>query len=158
MLIICLFTANYCFSQQLPDYENVKMEKKADYAEADKVALTAANFILSNPCAKNDINRLKSLQFVIKWMSGSPDFKFSIDESAVKLARGNDELLALYMTAMSKFALKNRDEAGDAKKMKLAAIRTLIAYCENETNNMKMSRELRKLSEANKNGSLESVL
>ena len=134
------------------------MEQKSDYAEADKVALTAANYILSTLFQKNDLSRLRSLQFIIKWMSGSPDFNINIDASASKIAKGNDDLLGLYMVAMSKFALENRGEAADANKVKLSAIRTLLTYCENENNNMKMSKEMRKLSEANKNGKLEAAL
>ncbi len=157
-IIICLFASHYCFSQSLPDYDNVKMEQKSDYKEADKVALVAANYLLSTPFQKNDLNRLKSLQFILKWMGGSPDFTFSIDNIAQKISKGNDDMLGLYMASMSKYALENRGDAADAKKMKINAIKILLAYCEDENNNMKMNKELKKLAEANKKGELEQVL
>ena len=91
-------------------------------------------------------------------MSGSPDFNFNLDGVAAKISKGNDDLLGQYMAAMSKFALENREAASDEKKMKLNAIKLLLAYCEVERNNMKMSKELRKLSEANKKGELERAL
>lgn len=158
ILLLCLFACNYGFSQSLPNYDKVKMEQKSDYVEADKVALIAANYLLSTPYQKNDLNRLQSLQFIIKWMSGSPDFSFTLDDVASKITKGNDDLLGLYMTAMSKFALENREAAADAKVMKLNAVKTLIAYCENEDNNIKMTKQLTKLAEANKKGELESAL
>jgi hypothetical protein len=158
ILLLCLFASNYGFSQSLPNYDNVKMEVKSDYVEADKVALVAANYLLSTPYEKNDLNRLKSLQFIIKWMSGSPDFTFTLDDVASKITKGNDDLLGLYMTSMSKFALENRAAAADAKVMKVNALKILISYCENEGNNMKMSKQLTKLAEANKKGELEKAL
>lgn len=51
-IIICLLASNYCFSQSLPDYDNVKMEQKSDYKEADNVAQVAANYLLSTPFQK----------------------------------------------------------------------------------------------------------
>ena len=156
--LLLVLVSNYCFSQSLPDYDNVKMEQKSDYKEADKVALIAANYLFSTPYEKNDLSRLRSLKFIIKWMSGSPDFSFSLDGVATKISKGNDDLLGQYMAAMSKFALENREAASDEKKMKLNAIKLLLAYCEVERNNMKMSKELRKLSEANKKGELERAL
>jgi hypothetical protein len=158
ILLICFFATQHCFSQQLPDYDNVKMEQKSDYKEADKVALIAANYLLATPYEKTDLSRLKSLQFIIKWMTGSPDFSFGIDAAATKISKGNEDILGLYMAAMSKFALENRESAANAKKMKVAAIKLLLGYCENESNHMKMSKELKKLSEANKKGELESSL
>jgi hypothetical protein len=158
ILLLCLFTTQHCFSQQLPDYENVKMEQKSDYKEADKVALIAANYLLATPYEKTDRSRLESLAFIIKWMAGSPDFGFNLDQTATKISKGNDDMLGLYMAAMSKFALENRKDAADAKKMKVAAIKLLLTYCENESNHMKMSKELRKLSDANKKGELEGSL
>jgi hypothetical protein len=158
IFIFCLIASQRCLSQQLPDYNSVKMEQKSDYIEADKVALVAADYILNTPFVKNDLNRLRSLQFLIKWMGGSPDFMFTMDEVATKISKGNDDLLALYMVAMSKFALENREAAANAKKMKVESIKIVLAYCEKETNHLKMNKELKKLSEANKKGELESSL
>lgn len=120
--------------------------------------MQAANYILSTPFEKNDVTRLKSLQFVMKWMTGTPDFLFSLDEAATKMAKGNDEVLGLYVVCMTKYCLQNIDASKDEKLVKLNAIKMLLAYCENSNNNMKLTKQLKKLSEANQKGELEKEL
>jgi hypothetical protein len=91
-------------------------------------------------------------------MSGTPDYTFTLEAVATKIIKGNDELLGVYMACMTKFCLENKSSANDEKLVKLNSIKLLLAYCENESNNMKMTKQLKKLSEANKKGELEKEL
>lgn len=156
-IIIFAFCPGSTFSQDLPDFDQVKLEEPADYAAADTYALQASTHLLSSPYSEDQL-RLKSLRLVIKWMSGTPDYQFAIDEGVTKICKGNDNLLGLYMAAMTKYSLENKASSGDAKLVKLNVVRMLLAYCENPGNSMKMSKELKRLSEANKKGELEKSL
>jgi hypothetical protein len=158
LLLAFLLASFFSFAQTQPDYQNIRLEEKGDYKPADSFALKAASYVLSTPFEKDDINRLRALSFVIRWMSGTPDYGFTIDESVSKMIKGNDDLLGLYMAAMAKFCLENPSSAKDDKLVKLNAIKLLLAYCDNKDNNMKMTKKLEKLSEANKKGTLESSL
>ena len=91
-------------------------------------------------------------------MSGTPDYSFTLDNVATKLTKGNDDLLGLYMAAMTKYCLENPANAKDEKLVKLNSLKTLITYCDNPANNIKMTKPLKKLSEAMQKGELEQQL
>ena len=156
--LLLLFYLNNSFSQTLPNFDEIKLDQGSDYKAAETSATQAATYILSTPFEKDDLNRLKSLQFIIKWMSGTPDYSFTLDNVASKITKGNDDLLGIYMACMTQYCLENKESAKDAKLVKLNSIKLLLAYCENENNKMKMTKQLKKLSEANKKGELEKEL
>jgi hypothetical protein len=150
---------NSVYSQNLPNYEAIKLEVKEDYnTEANNAALMASNYLLSTPMDSKSIERLKSLQYVIKWMSGTPDYNFTLDEQAVKFSKNNDDLLGLYMAAMTKYVLENNSESKNQNSIKLNAVKTIIQYSKNENNNVKINKELKKAIEADDNGKLEEYL
>ena len=72
--------------------------------------------------------------------------------------KSNDEYLGLYMAAMTKYSLENKESANDLNLVKVNAMTAVLNYCENEANNMKMTKPLKKLSEAKANGELEKSL
>jgi len=153
-----LLSSNVLFSQNLPNFNDIKLDKAIDYKVADSFVLIATNYLLTTPFDKDDIGRLKSLQFVIKWMSGTPDYTFTLDEAATKIMKGSDDLLGIYMAAMSKFSLENKAASKDTKNVTLNAVKLLLNYCEKTGNNIKMTKQLKKLSEARAKGELEQAL
>lgn len=155
-LIICSTSA---FSQTTTDFESIRLKKDSDYKEANKYALEASNYILSVPMDNNSLPRLNAIQFMLKWMEGTPDFTFSLDATIMdKVVKGNDDLLGVYMACMTKYCLENESNSKDNDLVKLNSIKLILAYCENPANNVKMPKQLNKLSEANKKGELESEL
>lgn len=158
IIALLAFYCNYSFSQTTPDYDNIKLVDKGDYQVAEPNVMQAANYILSTPFEKNDMTRLKSLVFIIKWMTGTPDFSFSLDDMATKMAKGNDDVIGVYMVCMTKYCLENRASSKDAKVVKLNSIKMLLSYCENPNNKLKLTKQLKKLSEANQKGELEKEL
>jgi hypothetical protein len=158
IFLISLFWFKSSFSQMPLNYDAIRLETSSDYAAADSFALTASNFLLSTPFEKDSPDRLKSLQFIIKWMTGTPDYSFSLDNTASKILKDSDDLLGLYMACMTKFCLENKTSSRDKRLIKLNSMKLLLAYVENPKNNIKMTRQLRKISEADKKGELEKEL
>ncbi|MES1226704.1 MAG: hypothetical protein ABUT20_65120 [Bacteroidota bacterium] len=156
IIIVLAILCNNSWAQT--NYDNVKLETAADCKAADPIALEASTYLLSTPFEKDNVIRLNSLSFIIKWMSATPDYTFSIDEMASKIMKGNDELLGLYMAAMTKYCLENKASSKDQKLIKLNAVIYVLKYCEDEKNNMKMTKQLKKLSDAKAKGELESSL
>lgn len=151
--------ANLGQAQALPRYDDIKLEVKEDYtAAANQAALQAANFLLSTPMDGKSIDRLKSLQYVIKWMTGTPEYSFTLDGQATKFAKNNNDLLGLYMVAMTKYVLENPAEAGNQDKIKLHAVKTIVQYASNPANNLKGNKELKKVMDAEQAGKLEAYL
>jgi hypothetical protein len=157
-LLIC---CAYMFAQETPtcNYKNIKLEKAADVQKADPCALQACKAILKAPYKKDEIGPLDAVVFMLKWMEATPDFTFTLDDLVSKLMKDNPDVLPVYMACMGKWALENRANAKDEKQVKLNSIKLLLAYAEDPQNSsFKMSKKMKKLSEANKKGELEKEL
>ncbi len=158
-LFLFIFLAGkFSYSQPFPNYGTVNLEKASDYRTADPVALQAANYLLSTPFDKNNQDRTNSLKFMAKWMKGTPDYGFPVDRSIGKIFNGDNDNLGLFMAAMVKYTLENKAASKDMNAVKLNAMSIFLTYCENPENKIRMSRPLKKLSEAKANGQLAQAL
>ena len=147
---------SYLYAQSYPNFDIIKLEKPADFRSAEPFAMITANLLLSRPVEKGNADRLKGLEFIIKWMKGTSDHSFIIDDRVSKITNDNDDLAGLYMAAMTKYTLENKAASKDAKLVRLNTMILLLQYCENKENNIKMSKQLKKLSEAKAKGELEN--
>ena len=162
MKIICIvffaLSCLYCNAQTVPNFDLIKLEKPADYKSAEPFVLQTTTYLFSNPFKSDNKDRINSLQFIGKWMTGTTDHSFVFGDVTEKIGKGNNDLIGLYMAAMVKYTLENKTAAKDAKLVELNAFTTLLNYCENKDNNIKMSKQLKKLSEAKAKGELEQAL
>lgn len=150
---------NFGIGQTLPDFGSIKLDAKEDFnMAADDAALKASSFLLSTPLDPKDIDRINSIQYIIKWMSGTPDYNFTLDEQATKFAKKNNDLLSLYMAAMTKYVLENKESAADQNKIKLNAVKIIIEYAKDPKNNVKINSELKKAIQADDKGELSEYL
>jgi hypothetical protein len=153
---VCFFSA---YSQTLPDFNAIKLDTKADYdSAADNAALQASNYLLSAPLPKKDLTSLNAAQYLIKWMSGTPDFGFTFGSPETDFITGDNDLMAVYIAAMVKYALQNKEAAKDPKKIELNGVMTLIQYAKDPANNVKPNKSLKKAMEAQDNGQLAAYL
>lgn len=157
-LLLSLSTL-FCLAQSLPDFSNIKLEKKEDYNDAaNKAVLTAANYLFSTPLDKNDINRPICIGYILRWAQGTPDYNFTFDEQATKFTKKSEDLLGLYLAAMSKYVLENKADAKDQNKIKLNALKMITTYVRDEKNKVKLNSELKKMIEAESKGALEEYI
>src|SRR5918993_552024 len=142
LVIVSVFTFDVSLAQTPPNFDLIKLEHSADYKPASPFVLQTANYLLSTPLKVDNPDRIKSLQFIYKWMTGTPDYSFRLDEAANSIFKGNNELMGIYMSAMVKYSLENKVEAKDPKTVKLNSLLGTIAYCEKKENNVKPSKSL----------------
>lgn len=120
--------------------------------------LKAVNYLYTTRYDADDLERLYATEYIMKWMAGTPDFTFDIDEKYSKSFAGDPELLNLYMAALAKQALEHPDRAVDKKYLGLGAVKMVLEYTSKGSNNLKQSNELKKMSAALKKGELEKYL
>ena len=146
-----LFLATFTFfiaarSQELPDVSSIKLDKKEDFnSNANNAALKVSVYLLTTPVQKDDANRALAQQFLIRWMKGTPEFYFSLDEDAAELAKRSDDLFLVFMAAMTKYVLENPTDAADQKKIKQNSVRTLIQYAQDPKNNVSLEGDFKKI-------------
>lgn len=162
MKLLCMIFFGFCClntnAQTVPNFDLIKLEKPADFKAAEPFILQTSTYLLSSPFKSDNKDRINSLEFIGKWMTGTTDHSFIFIGVPEKVGKGNNDLLGLYMAAMAKYTLENKAAAKDAKVVELNAFTMLLNYCENKDNNMKMSKQLKKLSEAKQKGQLEEAL
>ena len=158
IMMLCVFFSLAGFSQTMPDFELIKMERASDFKAAEPFVIQTAVYLLSTPIGKKGDNRLKSMQFIFKWMSGTPDHAFILNEMGQQVGKESQDIFGVYMAAMSKAALDHKAVPKDMKVVKLTALNMLLDYCENKANQIKVTKQVKKLSEARSRGELETLL
>jgi hypothetical protein len=146
------------FSQPLPDNTHVSFTQASDYKAAESQILQAAIYMLVNPYNKDDLARLNAIQFIMKWVEGTPDYGFTLGSSNTKIFKDKMELLSMYIAAMVRYALENPGSAKDPNAVSLNAMSMVLTYCNNPENNLAMTKPMKKLWEAKEQGQLAEAL
>ena len=146
-IITLLFTfaliSNLSIGQNFSELANQEFESADSYKPAEKNVLMCANYLFSNPIDYEELNRKYSLQYILKWMMGTPDYTFDIGAKASELTKGSDDLFGLYMAAMTKTVLEN--EKLDSDEIYNRSEKILVDYCSNPDNHIKPSKKIKKL-------------
>ncbi len=146
------------YSQDYSNLKDIVLKDKTDYPKVEDKVLECSKYILTTPMDDKNINRLNSLQFLMRWMDGTPDFTFNIDETIGKATKSNQLLLGVYLACMTKFVLENKDKAKDEKEVKYNSVVMLLNYCDAPAHNVDLNRELKKMIKAKKEDKLKEYL
>lgn len=148
ILFVFCFTflfAHYTFSQgfkALSEYEFANIES---YKTEQNKVLECANFLFNNPSDSQKLNRLTAIQYVMKWMEGTPAYTFEIGPNAMELTKGNSDLLGLLLAGMTKVVLENDGDKLNSNDIYNKAKTLVVDYCANSANKMKPSKKIKKL-------------
>jgi hypothetical protein len=145
VFLLTFLFVNITFSQNFQELSNYDFKAIKSYkTEQDKV-LECANYLFNNPMTKDELNRLTAIQYIMKWMEGTPAYTFEIGDKAMELSKGNSDLLGLYLAAMTKVVLEHEGKplSNDAIYKKAETI--LVDYCANSENKIKPSKKIKKL-------------
>lgn len=154
-LVLCTILS---FGQNPEEWQAIEFKTQDDYRASEDKILECANFILNVPAKASDPARQSALSAVSKWMSGTPDYQFIIDESIGKIMEKNEAVLSIYMAAMTKYVLENRDKKPTPDELEYQAFDQLLEYSKDAGNNVPMSKELKKAIDAREKGKLKSYL
>lgn len=134
------------FGKDFSKLSTIKMKTRSDYQKEESQALSCANFILDNPIKNNDIQRLYASRFILRWMSGTPDYTFTFGKEISKIAKPkNLDLMSIYVASMVKIALNNPEVKLPIDEMVKKAMKSFAKYCAKPENHVKLNRSLKKL-------------
>ncbi len=146
-LFLISFLSATAFSQDYSAMSKYHFKNEADYKDSQPKVLEAANYLFSHPATSDKMNRLQATQYVMNWMEGTPEYTFSLGKKAMKLTKGNQDLLGLYLVALSKVAIENSGEKLSEDKMHTQAALVLAHYCANPDNGLEPSKKLMQLKQ-----------
>ena len=153
LTILSLLFSFFVFAQS--PYGDVKLEAPEDYRIAEPSVLKATNYLFTTKYDKDDLERLYAIEFIMKWMGGTPDYDFVLSENFTKPFLHETDLLGFYMAAIAKFILENKTQAKETTKVNISAAKMIIDYSNKAANNLKQTGELKKMAAASKKGELE---
>lgn len=133
------------FGQNFSELAKTEFKSAESYKPAESQVLTCANYLFGSPADQAELNRLNAIQYIIKWMSGTPDYTFDLGEKAMKLTDGNSDLLGLYMAAMSKVVLENTAQKLSSDEIYTQSEKIMVNYCSITDNKMKPSKKIKQL-------------
>ena len=162
-LFIVLFLIGYSTILGAQDYTKLKeiaLKDKSDYQKNESLVLECANYILNSHynLLDKDLNHTNAQLFIIRWMGGTPDYMFSIDETIVKATKSSANLLAVYLAASVKYVLENKEMASNENEVKYNSILFFLDYCKDATKNVKVNGEIKKMIKANEENTLREYL
>lgn len=155
--LLSLFAATQLRAQTVPQFGHIKMASKRDYKQADSTVSQLSAYLLSIPINRDTTTRINAAQFLMKWMEGTNEYTFVINENNTRAFINNTNLMAVYMAALCKTALQHKPGV-DSRIVTLNGTRRLIAYISNPANHVKNTPALQELIDANNKGELESFL
>lgn len=135
-------------AQDYSKLKDIELKEKEDYVKAEDKILECSKYVLTTPMDDENTNRLNALQFMFRWMDGTPDYTFNLDETVGKLAQTSDALLGVYMACMCRYVLENKDKAKDDKDVKYNSVLLLIDYAQDPNNKVEITGELENLIRA----------
>jgi hypothetical protein len=153
-LFLC-FSAS--FSQNSNGYQNIRLTTPSEFRKAEAQVILASDFILSMPIEKKNPNRDQAMSFIMKWMQGTPDYSFVLDESIAKITAGDNELMGIYLAALASTALSKGKEI-TREELRIGSYARLADYCSDPAHNYKPKGEVKKLIEARKQNTLAEYL
>lgn len=147
VIVLTLFTT-LSFAQDFSQLANFDFGNASSYKPQEQQVLQCANYLFETPNNNNDVNRAISTQFIIKWMTGTPEYSFDLDQNAMELTKGSNELFGLYMAAMTKVVLDHPNKKLSAVEIYNQSEKLLVAYCADVTNKLKPSKKIKKIIKA----------
>ncbi|TKC05514.1 hypothetical protein FA048_17465 [Pedobacter polaris] len=152
-----LIGIHYSYSQDLPILKHVKLNKKVHFKDTEALVLKVINYLFETPIDKKNNARTEAGQFLIKWMNGTPEYTFYLEEKETNFFNTDSDLMLMYMAGLTKFTLENK-EVKDQKTLVIGALKSVLPYLNNQENKKRWSTELWQLNEANQKGKLEEFL
>lgn len=147
----------YSYAQDLPSLKHIKLNKNAHFRTSEPITLKVITYLLETPINKKNKSRTEAGQFLLKWMDGTPDFTFYLEEKETNFFNTDADLMLMYMASLTKFSLEN-PAVKDQKSLVIGAMSILLPYLDKQEDKKSWSRELTQLNEANKEGKLEAFL
>jgi len=137
-----------CNAQDYSKLKDVELKEKGDFAKAEDKILECSKYILTTPMDDENTNRINALQFIFRWMDGTPDYMFTLDETVGQIAQTSDALLGVYMACMCRYVLENKDKAKDEKDVKYNSVLMLIDYSQDPGHKVEITGEIKNLIKA----------
>lgn len=156
-LLLFFSTIISSYSQEFPNLKYIKLNKKAHFKTAEPEVLKLVNYLFETPIDTKNAYRKEAGEFLIKWMNGTRDYYFVLEDKETVYFNTDADLMLMYMTSLTKFMLENKTEK-DQKTIVLGSMQLALSYLNKQENKKTWSALLWQLNDANLHGKLSAFL
>lgn len=149
LLALILFSMN-SYAQDFSGLDMNSMKTAKDYNDAEVKVLECSNYLLATPMDVDKLSRGTIINYVVKWMEGTPRQTFSVDDEVNALTRESNDRFMLYFVAMAKAVLDNPSKDLSEDEIHEIATNHLIDYCLKPENNLPPTKRMLKIDKKNK--------
>lgn len=159
ILFLFLFfsTVIYSYAQEFPNLKHIKLNKKSHFKSAEPEVIKLVNYLFETPIDTKNQSRKEAGEFLIKWMNGTPDYVFVLEDKETVYFNTDADLMLIYMASLTKFMLENKSEKNQ-NAIILGAMKLALTYLNQQENKKKWSALLWQLNDANLHGKLTTFL
>ncbi len=155
ILLIAIGLGNAASAQNFSSLNEVKFVDTEMYEEYIDQVFDCCYYLVQTPFTKKDEERVAANEFIQRWVKGSPSYSVMVSDKVKLLFENREELIQLYYGCYLKVVLE-QDES-DVQVVEEKALDSIIRYCENTNNKLKMTKGMKELSELKLSGDIQSI-
>lgn len=155
ILLLTIGYGNIISSQNFSSLKDVKFEDSDMYEEYLDQVFDCCYYVVQTPYDKKDIERFAAVDFITRWSKGSPSHTIKVSDKVKLLFEEREDLLSVYSGCYLKIILEL--EENDANIVEEKAIESVIRYCSNDKNKLKMTKGMKELSSLKSSGEISNV-
>ncbi len=130
----------FTYAQALPELNKVRLNKKAQFKDAEALVLKTTEFLLRQDLEKEKASRRKAGQFLMRWMNGTPDYLFYLEPADILYFENNTDYMLSFMAALTHYSIKHPQESRVNKF--IGALDLVLPYLKKYSHKEDWSREL----------------
>lgn len=159
ILFLLLFSASMLnsYSQESPKVKHIKLNKKSHYKSAEPEVLKLVNYLFETPIDSKNYTRKEAGEFLIRWMNGTPDYVFVLEDKEINYFNTDADLMLTYMAGLTKFTLQH-PTIKDQKQLIIGTMKLVLPYLDQQVDKKNWSNQLWQLNDANLKSRLEGFL
>jgi hypothetical protein len=150
---ITLLCVSVAMAQTSPVPVGYKLTQAEDYKKYEKDILKTIDYLENTPINTQKENRLKAKDFLLEWITGSPDVTLVMSSNILVFTDRNPELLVAFMGGYTRYAIQHPEDK-ETVKGNMAGLKSVIKVYK-MGNGMKDDDKVNKLVKTDAKGDLE---
>jgi hypothetical protein len=136
--------------------EKFDVSDKKQYIKFKDDFLKAADWLEDTPLNEQKESRRSTGRFTFLYLQGSPDVDAVMDNTVLKIAEKNSELMTIYLVSYARLAFESERGKQDHTKCAITALKAVIKfYKSNIDKGIKKDKNIVKLIEVDEKNQLE---
>ena len=151
--VILFLSVSVAMAQDFTPPTDLKNEKPEEYKQYEKDILKCIDYLENTPINTERENRLKARDFLVNWVTGSPDITVALSPDITVFMDRNPDLITAFYGGYTRYAIQHPEDKG-VVKANVAGLKSVIKIYK-MGNGIKDDDKVNKLVKTDSRGELE---